>query len=69
VSTEEAGLEIGEALLMLTSRMGQRAYRLPLFVQRQPITLLCINMTMKTFDCRNNQTKLADAPLMLTLET
>ena len=60
--------EIGDALLTLISRMGQRSCNLPFYVSSQAITPLWINVTMQHFDCRNDQTKFVDILLMLTLE-
>jgi hypothetical protein len=65
VIIQDARLEIGDAPLTLISRMGQRAYCLPLFIWPRPKTLLWIDVTMKPFDCRNDQRKIVDAPLTL----
>jgi len=40
VIIQDASTEIGDALLMLISRMGQRACRLPFHIESQPITCL-----------------------------
>ena len=69
VIIQDARPEIGDAPLTLISRMGQRACRLPLYMKKRPITPLWNDVTMQPFNCRNDQTKIADAPLMLTLET
>jgi hypothetical protein len=54
---------------MFISRMGQRASRFPFYIESWPITPLWIDVTMLPIDCRNDQTKIIDTPLTLTLET
>jgi len=43
--------EIGDALLTLISRMGQRACRLPFCIQSRPIIPLWFDVNMQPFDC------------------
>jgi len=68
VIIQDARPEIGDALLTLISPMGQRAYRLPFYIESPPITRVWIDVTIQPFDCRKDQTEIADAPLTLTLE-
>jgi len=60
--------EISDHPLRLRSRMVQRAYRLPFYIPRWPITSLWIGVTVQPFDCQNDQTKIVDTLLMLTSE-
>ena len=61
--------EFGDAPLTLSSSMGQQACRLPLYVLNLPTTPHWIEVSMQPVDCQNDQTKIVDPPLMLTLET
>jgi len=65
VIIQDAKPEISEAPLTFISRMRQPACRLPFHIESRPITRLLINVTMQLFDCRKDQTKIVDAPLML----
>ena len=65
VIIQDARPEIGDALVTLISRIGQRACRLLFHIQRQPITPLWTDVTMQPFDCWKDQTKVVDALLML----
>jgi len=56
---------IGDARLTLISLVGQRACHLPFHIESRPIPCLWIDVTMQLFDCRKDQTKIVDAPLML----
>jgi len=68
VTIQDARPKIGDAPLMLTSPMGQRACRFPFYIESRPITSVWIDVTMQPFDCRKDQTKIVDTPLTLTLE-
>jgi hypothetical protein len=57
--------EISNTTLTLISRMGQRACHLQFYIQSRPITPLWIDVTMKPFDCRKDQTQIVDTPLTL----
>jgi hypothetical protein len=57
--------EIGGAPLTLISWMVQRACHFLFHTENQPITCHWIDVTMQLFDCRKDQTKIIDAPLML----
>jgi len=65
VIIQDARPEIGDAQLTLSSRMGQRACRLPFHIETRPITHLWIKLTTPLFDCRKDQAKIVDAPLTL----
>jgi len=65
---KDARQEIGDAPLTLISSMGQRACHLPFYIYSRPITHLWIDVTMQPIDCRNDQTEIVRALLMLTLE-
>jgi hypothetical protein len=65
VIIQDARPELGVAPLMLISRMGQRACRLPFHIESRPITRLWIYVTMQPFDCQEDQTKIVDALLTL----
>jgi hypothetical protein len=60
--------EIGDTPLTLISLIGQWACRLHFYIEIWPITPLWIDVTMQPFDCRQDKTKIVDAPLTLTLE-
>jgi len=68
VIIQDARPEIGDAPLTLISPMGQRACRMPFYIESRPITSLWIDVTMQPFDCGKDQTKIVDTPLTLTLE-
>jgi len=69
VIIQDAWLEIGDTLLMLMSRICQQACHWPFNILSRPITPLWIDVTMQPFDCANDETKILDAPLTLTIET
>jgi len=60
VIIQDARPEIGDTPLMLICRMGQRACRLPFYIQSQPITPFWIDVTMEPFDCRKDQTNISE---------
>jgi len=69
VIIEHARPEIRDTPLTLIAKMGQRTCRLPLYIDSRPITPLFIDVTKQPFDCRQDQTEIFDAPLMLIWKT
>jgi len=62
---QDARPEIGDAPLMLISRIGQQACCLSFHINSRPITPLWIDVPMEPFNCRKDQTKIVNAPLTL----
>jgi len=69
VIIQDARSDIGDTPLTLISRMGKRACRLAFYFSSRSITPLWIDVTMHSFDCHKDQTKIVHAPLTVTLET
>jgi hypothetical protein len=62
----DARSEIGEAQLTVTSRMEQRACRLPFYTDTWLISPLCIDVMMQHYHYQQGQTQIVDVPLMLS---
>ena len=68
VIIQDARPEIGDTPLTFISLMGQLACRLPFHIESWSLTPLLIAVTMEPIDCQNNQTKIGDTTLLLSLD-
>jgi hypothetical protein len=58
-----------DAQFALISRMGQWAWRIPLFLPRQPILSLWRDVTMQPVDCWSCTLQIVDHPMIFTFST